>query len=369
MKIVFRLSVMDLGGTERVFLSVARCLKETYKVQVVFIVDHDQGATTEEVVNSGFELVVLNVKRTLFSILPLKHQIETIKPDILLSAYTDTNASSIIAAKLSSVNVKVVVSEHAPLLEHWQNKSKERKFILNNIVRNIYPFSDSILCVSDGLRNQVASMMSKRFSYKLKTIYNPLRNLGEFVNCNSSVVCKSNQINLLAVGRICKAKDYLTLLRAVKLLIEETPVSLTIVGGVFENEENEILLKYIDENDLYNYVSFEGFHSDVKPFYEAADIFVLSSAWEGFGNVLIEAMSLGLPIVSTDCNYGPREILENGKYGRLVPVGNERMLKEAILQESVKPLVEHQELLDRSNDFSEKNVSGLYYHYFQSLIS
>jgi glycosyltransferase involved in cell wall biosynthesis len=78
----------------------------------------------------------------------------------------------------------------------------------------------------------------------------------------------------------------------------------------------------------------------VNTFYQEADMFVMSSAWEGFGNVIVEAMAFGLPIVSTNCNYGPGEILEQGRYGRLVNVADSQALADAIMEESDSPLVE-----------------------------
>ena len=109
-------------------------------------------------------------------------------------------------------------------------------------------------------------------------------------------------------------------------------------------------------------MSLPGFVTDPYPWFRSADLFVLSSQWEGFGNVIVEALECGVPVVSTDCPSGPSEILDNGIYGRLVPVGDAAMLSAAIIQ-SLDDKYDRELLISRAKYFSVRNVSDQYLAY------
>jgi len=102
-----------------------------------------------------------------------------------------------------------------------------------------------------------------------------------------------------------------------------------------------------------------GFHPDPTPFYKTADLFVLSSDYEGFGNVLVEALACGTPVVSTDCPSGPGEILDGGRFGRLVPVGNARAMAEAI-DDALDAPADRDALVHRAADFAPEIAARKY---------
>jgi glycosyltransferase involved in cell wall biosynthesis len=106
-----------------------------------------------------------------------------------------------------------------------------------------------------------------------------------------------------------------------------------------------------------------GFVVDMYPWYCSADLFVLSSKWEGFGNVIVEALECGVPVVSTDCQSGPAEILENGRYGRLVPVRDVDAMAAAIIA-SLNEAPDRESLMNRARDFSVERISDEYLNYF-----
>lgn len=355
MKIFFRISKLGFGGAEQVFLSLAREFNQRRDVSIYFVVDHVNSENVQTALNDGHCVHNLNVSRTMKSIIPFSQLIKQEKPDVIIAAYTDTNAAAIISASLCGMNSRVIVSEHASLFEHWRSKSHLKKLLLRSYVSYLYRLSTSVICVSQGLSGQVAQLMGG--DRRVKTIYNPVRSFN-----SSAVDAKQNNsaTQLVAVGRIAEPKDYPTLIRALGKLNESKDYHLMIVGGVFSAKEFEKVTDLIKQFRLQDKVTFVGYTDKVEDYYRAADMLVMSSAWEGFGNVIVEAMSLGLPIVSTNCNYGPAEILENGKYGRLVTVGNSDALAEAILQETRTPLVDKRALINRSKDFSEKEIASQY---------
>ena len=134
---------------------------------------------------------------------------------------------------------------------------------------------------------------------------------------------------ILGAGRLTEQKDFPTLIRAFALVRKKHPARLMILG---EGEERSKLETLVQELGLEKEVSLPGFVDNPYKYMKRAAVFVLSSRWEGFPNVLVEAMALGTPVVSTDCPNGPAEILENGKWGELVPVGETQSLASAVLR-------------------------------------
>ena len=155
-------------------------------------------------------------------------------------------------------------------------------------------------------------------------------------------------LRLLAVGNLIPIKDYSTLLAAFALLRQRVDAQLLILGeGNCRNELEAQATKLGIEGSLY----MLGFVKDPSPYYHRADLHILSSAGEGFGNVIVEALAAGTPVVSTDCPSGPREILCNGKFGRLVPVGDASKMAWA-MAESLATAPDRLALKARAQDFS-----------------
>ena len=135
---------------------------------------------------------------------------------------------------------------------------------------------------------------------------------------------------------------------------------MTILGEGTLRAELEALVQQLGLQDK---VAMPGFVVDIYPWYRAADLFVLSSRWEGFGNVIVEALECGVPVVSTDCQSGPAEILENGRIGRLVSIQDPAALAASIT-ESLKTPVDRELLMRRARDFSVSTIADKYLDYF-----
>ena len=173
--------------------------------------------------------------------------------------------------------------------------------------------------------------MDKKYKIKSSCILNPFN--FKQINKNSRVKAKKifvkkNSIKLISVGRLTYQKDFTTLLRAINLIKDKKKIELAIIGKGIEKQK---LQNFIERNDLKDCVYLLGYKSNPFKYIKQADIFLLTSLFEGSPNVLIEAMYLKKYIISTNCPTGPREILDNGKYGSLVPVGNFRKIAKLIL--------------------------------------
>jgi glycosyltransferase involved in cell wall biosynthesis len=362
MLVTFRLSALGFGGTERVFLSIADFLSSTYGWQINFVVDKISGHETEQIARTkSYEVIGLNAARTWKSIRPFAQYLKEKKPDIVFSAYTEVNAAALISNALNRFRTPVIVTEHASLDEHWRGRSHMKKLMLECIVRYVYRLADRVLCVSRG----VAGQLGKRLSHPhISYIHNParftLRTRAKNEARQALGVGQDDQM-ILAVGRICKQKNYLMLLNAFKDSPTSDKQRLYIVGGVHEMDEKKRIDQFIADHQLAGLVHFVDFIEDVHIYYEAADLLALSSAWEGFGNVLVEALAFGLPIVSSRCNYGPSEILADGEFGVLVDVGDSIAMGKAIQQLLKQNPFDPARQIQRAEAFSESRIGEEYY--------
>nr|WP_281504606.1 glycosyltransferase [Chromohalobacter sarecensis] len=161
------------------------------------------------------------------------------------------------------------------------------------------------------------------------------------------------------VGRLDVQKNQALLLSAFSLAVKSVPdIKLVILG---EGEEKNNLEKLASELGVKDSVDFVAFQDNPYPYYKAADLFVLSSDWEGFGNVIVEALACGTPVISTDCPGGPSTILANGKYGVLVPCGDaERLSSEIVKHVSNIGAWSSEELKVRANEFTVETVAKKY---------
>lgn len=370
MLVTFRLSHLRSGGTERVFLSVADYLSSSHGCSVDFVVDDVTGQETELVAREkGYRIVGLGASRSWASILPFRRYLRAARPDVVFSAYTETNAAALLANALNGFVTPIVVTEHASLDEHWADKPLARKLMLEAIVRYVYRLADHAMCVSHGMAEQLERRLRNR---QVGYIHNPVRFAERRYSKEEARRMLGLETDLpliLSVGRVARPKNYLMLLRAFNCLLKRGDYRLCIVGGVYEATEKEALERFIAENNIGHAIRFVDFTNDVQPFYEAADVLALSSAWEGFGNVLVEALAFGLPVVSTRCNFGPAEILEDGKYGRLVAVDDHEAMALAIAQVLAGNPFDPNSQRKRAEDFSERRIGALYYALIQKVAS
>ena len=173
----------------------------------------------------------------------------------------------------------------------------------------------------------------------MRVIYNPVVNNKIFEKANQDVEAGFFNLDgreiIVSIGRLNKQKDYPTLIKSFAMVRKNRNVQLLILG---EGEERQYLELLIKDLGLEGDVCLPGFCGNPFPYLRKARLFVLSSAWEALPTVLIEALALGIPVVSTDCRSGPREILKDGLYGDLVPVGESVILADAILKNLERPV-------------------------------
>ena len=292
-------------------------------------------------------------------IAPLTAVLAESRPDVLISALTRANLAALLAHRLAGVKSRILVTER----NHLSAELAERRTQGDNtagwasligLVNACYPWADAIAGVSRGVADDLAA--STRLSRDtIQTLYNPV--VGPDLAAAGRaplpegiwpVSATDTTPVILAVGRLEPQKDFSTLIHAVARLWRARPVHLVIAG---EGVMRAALTLEIKRLGLGNAVHLVGWVDAPAVLMHRASLFVLSSLYEGLPGVLIEAMGCGCPVVATDCPSGPREILLDGRYGPLVPVGDVQALADA-MQASLDQPVAREQLLARASDFS-----------------
>ncbi|GAA1335760.1 glycosyltransferase [Streptomyces sanglieri] len=338
------LTSMTIGGAERVALDLSSGLSSRgYDVDLVLV---DASGDLLDEVPDDVSIVDLEARRVATSLLPLRQYLTSREPDVLYSMMTEPNLIAITAHQLASTDTRLVISEHN-MLSHSIDSLKDRLVTLGAWAG--YPIADHAVAVSKGVRRDLLDR-TRLEDDSISMIYNPVRVETIREKASESVdhewLADESIKVVLSGGRHEPQKGFDTLLEAFAHLEREN-VRLILFG---KGPETEVLQRQAIELGISDRVSFPGFVDNPYSYMSAADVFVLSSVHEGFGLVLIEAMACGCPVVSTDCESGPDEILEGEKYGQLVPVGNEDALAKAIIQTLDAP-PNANTLKNRADDF------------------
>ena len=303
-------------------------------------------------------IVDLRVKRLRQAVWPLARYLRRERPDAILCAMWPLNVIAIWARALARVQTRLVISEHNTLsLAAEATKSLGAHF-LKPTIRWFYPSADHVVAVSTGVAQDLLQI-GRLDNGKISVIYNPV--IGEDFDDrtmdqpNPGIQGEGGPL-VLSVGSLKPQKDYPTLLRAFAQVRSARPARLMILGEGQLRGDLEALAR---ELGIEADVTMPGFVANPYPYMKRADLFVLSSAWEGFGNVIVEALACGTPVVSTDCQSGPAEILDGGKYGALVPVGDPQALAQAMLSALDSPH-DRAALTARGYDFTVERAASQY---------
>jgi glycosyltransferase involved in cell wall biosynthesis len=227
-----------------------------------------------------------------------------------------SNVSAIILSKI--LGLKIIIRLNTSTKKYINNQTK--KFLY----KFFYSMCDKIIVNSLEFKKNLKKVL------KLNTIiiYNPIKN-EKTKQLTIKYFSNFNGIKILSIGRLTDQKDQITILKSLKILVQKKiNFRFFLIGG--GDKANE-LKQYVKNNDLSNYIRFSGFKMDAFKYIRSSDLFILSSKFEGLPNVLIEAQLQGIPIISSDCSTGPKEILQNGRLGSLFKVGDYISLSKLIL--------------------------------------
>ena len=323
-RIAFVLPDMGAGGAERVALTIIRdLLARGHPVDLV--VARAQGELLD-LVPAGVELVDLSAPRLSRALFPLVRYLRRRRPNALQVSMWPLTVIAIVARMLARIPTRIVVSDHVALSQQYGNSLRTLQ-LLKLTVRIFYPLANARVLVSAGAADDLAAISGIPRS-EFKVIYNPVPDpeTGQ-AKANVEAMWGNGGARIITAGTLKPQKNQRLLIDAFARLRSHRRAKLIIVGdGPLRAELEE----HSDRSGVGADVIFTGYAPKPSEYLASADLFVLSSDFEGFGNVLVEAMRLGVPVVSTDCPSGPREILDGGRFGRLVPCGDAEALAQAM---------------------------------------
>jgi len=316
-----------------------------------------------DLINKNTNINIIDFKKNSAykSIYQLVNYIKKHEPDVLISGGEAPNIVLILVKLyLFNKNFKTIVSIRTHLTTQYKHTKTHNQTVLKYLGKVFYRFADEIVAVSKGVAEDVSELFFIRRD-RIKVIYNPIVNnemlkLSEERVDHPWIVDKQVPV-ILGAGRLAKQKNFPLLINAFSIIKNEIDAKLIILG---EGEARGKLEKLIKEEQLNESVDLVGYEPNPYKYMKNSDVFVLSSEWEGFGNVIVEAMACGAKVVSRDCYSGPAEILKNGEYGILIKENNPQELAKGIMMSIKKDNIERTKNIKRANKYSTKSTMYKY---------
>lgn len=335
------------GGAERVMVTLANGFAAR-GLPVDLVLAMAEGPYLAEVA-ATVRVVDLRARRVVASLPGLARYLRRERPTALLSALNHANVIGLLARRLAGGRTRIVVSERAHVALALSHGSNHRAGLLRWFMRRTYGWADGVLAVSAGVADDLAQATGLLRS-SISVIYNPVVTQQMLALAEAPLdhpwFAPNEPPVILAVGRLAPQKEFDVLLQAFAGLRRERRARLLILG---EGELRSKLEMQARGLRVADDVALPGFEPNPYAYMRRANLFVLTSRFEGLPNSLIQAMACGVPVVSTDCPSGPSEILENGRWGRLVPVGDVEALAAAMLATMTE--MQHPDVAGRARDF------------------
>ena len=365
MKFVFIINSLGGGGAERVLQTLTSKLIELKHEVTVILLEKDNNPY---LLDPNVKIIILKSSflaksfgKILFipiQAIELNYHLRELNIDRAISFLVRANFVHCFTKFFT--NRKVLISERIHTKKQYEESNFSNK-IMNFLVKNLYKKADKIVPISNGIKDTLVNDYNLD-NKKIEAIHNP-QDIHKIKNTKLEKVdfeFDKDFIHYITLGRLVEQKDHYTLIKAFKICNEQHKnTKLLILGqGPLEKETQNL----INELNLENHVFLLGFKDNPFDYLKLSDVFVFSSIFEGFGNVLVEAMACELPIISTSCPSGPSEILDNNKYGILVDVKNIDSLADAMIK-LYDPLVNKQYKLlsiKRANNFDVSIVVDKY---------
>jgi glycosyltransferase involved in cell wall biosynthesis len=326
--IAFFLPSVRGGGAQRVIVNLVQGITERgLPVDVVLTVA--EGVFLDQLPPAA-RMVDLGARRLIGSLAPLAGYLRRERPRVLVSSMSHANLIALWAAKIARRGTPVIVTVHNTMSQSTRQRDGTGGALESHLLRTFYPWATCVVAVSGGAADDLART-SGLLRERVQVVYNPVITPALLALAGETPdhpwLVPGQPPVILGVGRLTPQKDFPTLIRAFAEVRRHRAARLIILG---EGEGRAELEALVGALGLTDDVALPGFRDNAMAYMAGSAIFVLSSAWEGLPTVLIEALAAGTRVVSTDCPSGPREILQEGRLGALVPVGDAHALAAAI---------------------------------------
>jgi len=358
-RVAFYIPELTIGGAQRVTVTLANALPE-YGIPTDVVLSWSDGPLADDLTDD-VRVVALGSKRVpslgiATSIPDLARYLSRERPSVLFSQMTYASLAALSAVELARADVALFGVEHS----EYASRSSAKDRLVASVMRYAYPRMDGLLAVSKGVAESVVAVTNLDRN-DVTVVANPVD--VESVRAEADEDPKHHWLAtesldvVLAVGRFDPRKDYPTLIRAFARVHERRPSTRLVILG--DGPRMDELTRLAGEYDVEDVVAFPGSVRNPYSYMTRASLLALSSRSEGLPTVLIEALTCGCPIVSTDCSTGPREILDDGTYGQLVPVGDSAALARAICS-TLDAEIDEASLRARAERFSTERVAKEY---------
>ena len=357
MKVLIFVPNFHCGGAQRTIINLFNNIND--ENIIIKLVVGDASGEGRQWVNTTEGIIDLKKKRLRYLFFSLRKTILREKPDVVLSTMVDSNLICIFACLSIMNRPKIIVRETNP-----HRNRKEFNLIKRYLIKFFYKYADKIISLSTGVSDEISKDYNLN-NKKIITIHNPvevdkIKNDADIKTQPPWGDWSKNHYVVISIGRLTFQKGYDVLIESMAKI--SLPVKLIIVG---EGEERNNLEKKISENNFNNNIMLAGFQSNITSWLSNADLFVLSSRWEGFGHVIVEAMASGIPVLSTNCPHGPKDIIINNHNGRLVNFDADKIAFE--ISDILSSKNRHKYVENAFKDimkFSSKNISKQYCNLF-----
>ncbi len=366
MSVAIYLHDLSGGGVERQSLIIAEEFRRR-GVDVTLVLHRLRGELAQQV-PAGLRVVDLNSKRTLNDIQLLGRFLRAEKPDLLLANLDLNNIAALLAKALAFSRTQVVICQHNPISSSFVACENWLYRFVGISYRMLMPLIARAVAVSHGVAEELHRMGGLPKA-NIMTINNPVIGPDFQARCEKAVehpwFDQPGQPVFVTAGRLVVQKDHETMIRALALHRRHGNSRLIMLGTGPLQAELEALVQALGLSEA---VDFIGYQPNALPFFRRADAFVLSSRCEGFGNVLVEAMGCGTPVISARCAHGPAEILDEGRYGLLVEPRDAEALAEGMNQvTTLRERFPAALLRQRAADFSYEACSSRYINMLKAM--
>ena len=341
------------GGVQKVFITLVNELSKNNNVALVVL---KKSNGFKGLLNSNVELYELNSKKVLYSIPKLISLLWKLKPSFCFSAIVHVNIIVRLLTLLMPFKINHVITEHTNSSNAQMRAERLNLKVAYKLQKCIYKLADLVICVSKG----VAKDLNKRIPSlegKIEVIPNPVieESIKDFKANYIKKVNSNEKSNILIVARLVPEKGVDYLIESLPFILEEKLVTLNVIG---DGPERERLTNLAKRLNVDSYINFLGYQVEPFEYFINADLFALTSKHEGFALVLVEAMYLSKRVISVDCPSGPSEVMDEGRFGRLVPRDTPKKFAKYMLEELSKD--EDQDIGKRAEKYDVTNIAKMY---------
>ncbi len=335
MRLAFLIHSFENGGAQNTLIKLANLFQE--KGHEVSILVMSSTGPLGRRVNIGINIIDLKSPRARAALFQMVATLIRIKPDWIVVSLLTPSIIALIAKILLFGSVRVMVREATT--PSFDKLKTIKSIILYYLLVNLYKIADKIVAVSKGVKGDLCSFYGIPFS-KVYVVYNPI-----IYNNNEKIRAQrkpySGPLRLIFIGRVVRIKRLELQIRAVSVVMKQIPgISLTICGNYPDSLYKSELQSLAKDLGVQESIIWAGFQNDIYDQLNKSDCLLLTSEVEGLPSVLIEALSVGVRVIAFDCPHGPREILDDGRIGRLIPRSNWTVatLASVIIDDALNPI-------------------------------